>query len=95
VQVLEKYIEKARSRARQDAAPNLDDTIRRLQASEKVGADVLFAPGLPDLDAVPAVRATVSNPFNFMVGIQGKSFSNSPRPGSGASVWPRRYIERQ
>src|SRR5215472_14763269 len=29
--------------------PDLDDTIRRLQAYEKVGADVLFAPGLPDL----------------------------------------------
>ena len=57
------------------AAPNLDDTIRRLQAFEKVGADVLFAPGLPDLDAVRAVCAAVSKPFNFMVGIQGKSFS--------------------
>src|SRR5216683_802087 len=57
------------------AAPSLDDTISRLQAFEKAGADVLFAPGLPDLAAVRAVCAAVSKPFNFMVGIKGKSFS--------------------
>jgi 2-methylisocitrate lyase-like PEP mutase family enzyme len=57
------------------AAPSLDDTIRRLQAFEKAGADVLFAPGLPDLAAVRAVCAALSKPFNFMVGIQGKSFA--------------------
>jgi 2-methylisocitrate lyase-like PEP mutase family enzyme len=57
------------------AAPSLDDTISRLQAFEKAGADVLFAPGLPDLAAVRAVCAALSKPFNFMVGIKGKSFS--------------------
>ena len=57
------------------AAPSLDDTISRLQAFEKAGADVLFAPGLPDLAAVRAVCAAVSKPINFMVGIKGKSFS--------------------
>ena len=57
------------------AAPSLDDTISRLQAFEKAGADVLFAPGLPDLAAVSAVCAAVSKPVNFMVGIKGKSFS--------------------
>src|SRR5882724_2563340 len=57
------------------AAPNLDDTISRLRAFEKAGADVLFAPGLPDLAAVRTVCAAVSKPFNFMVGIKGKSFS--------------------
>lgn len=55
--------------------PDLDDTIRRLQAFEKVGADVLFAPGLPSLDAVRAVCQSVSKPVNFMVGIKGRSFS--------------------
>jgi 2-methylisocitrate lyase-like PEP mutase family enzyme len=55
--------------------PNLDDTIKRLQAFEQAGADVLFAPGLPDLAAVRAVCAAVSKPVNFMVGIKGKSFS--------------------
>ena len=58
-------------------APSLDATISRLQAFEKAGADVLFAPGLPDLAAVGAVCAAVSKPFNFMVGIKGKSFSVS------------------
>ena len=57
------------------ASPNLDDTIRRLQAFEKAGADVLFAPGLPDLAAVRRVCMAVSKPVNFMVGIKGKSFS--------------------
>jgi 2-methylisocitrate lyase-like PEP mutase family enzyme len=57
------------------ASPSLDDTINRLQAFEKAGADVLFAPGLPDLAAVEAVCKAISKPFNFMVGIKGKSFS--------------------
>ncbi len=55
--------------------PDLEDTIRRLQAFEKVGVDVLFAPGLPDLAAVRAVCAAVSKPVNFMAGIKGKSFT--------------------
>jgi 2-methylisocitrate lyase-like PEP mutase family enzyme len=55
--------------------PDLDDTIRRLRAFERVGADVLFAPGLPDLATVRAVCAAVSKPVNFMVGIRGKSFT--------------------
>jgi 2-methylisocitrate lyase-like PEP mutase family enzyme len=53
----------------------LNDTIARLQAFEKAGAEVLFAPGLPDLASVGQVCAAVSKPVNFMVGIQGKSFS--------------------
>jgi len=54
--------------------PDLDDTIARLQAYAKAGADVLMAPGLPDLAAVKRVCASLSKPFNFMVGIKGKSF---------------------
>ncbi len=57
------------------ADPRLEDTIRRLRAFEAAGAEVLFAPGLPDLAAVRAVCAALSKPFNFMVGIKGKSFS--------------------
>src|SRR5688500_14919312 len=55
--------------------PDLDDTIKRLQAFEKAGADVLMAPGLPDLESVRKVCAALSKPFNFMAGIKGKSFS--------------------
>lgn len=63
--------------------PDLDDTIRRLQAFEKAGADVLMAPGLPSLDAVRAVCAAVSKPVNFMAGIKGKSFSVSELEAAG------------
>src|SRR4051794_21247132 len=55
--------------------PDLNDTIRRLQAFEKAGADVLFAPGLPDLNAVRSVCASVAKPVNFMIGMKGSSFS--------------------
>jgi 2-methylisocitrate lyase-like PEP mutase family enzyme len=57
------------------ANPSVDETILRLQDFERAGADVLFAPGLPDLAAVRTVCASISKPFNFMVGIKGKSFS--------------------
>jgi 2-methylisocitrate lyase-like PEP mutase family enzyme len=53
---------------------SLHYTIARLQAFERVGADVLFAPGLGDVAAVQAVCEAVSKPVNFMVGIKGKSF---------------------
>ena len=56
------------------ANPSLDETIKRLQAFEKAGADVLFAPGLPDITAVRAVCEAVKKPVNFMAGIKGKSF---------------------
>ena len=54
---------------------DLDDTIARLLAYEKAGADVLFAPALPDLAAVRAVCSSVTKPVNFMVAIKGKSFT--------------------
>ncbi len=54
--------------------PDIHDTIRRLQAFDKAGANVLFAPGLPDLETVRTVCTAVSKPFNFMAGIKGKSF---------------------
>jgi len=63
--------------------PSLDETIRRLQAFEKAGADVLFAPGLPDIESIRTVCSAVSKPFNFMVGIKGKSFSASELAGAG------------
>jgi 2-methylisocitrate lyase-like PEP mutase family enzyme len=65
--------------------PDLDDTIRRLQAFERAGADVLFAPGLPDLEAIRAVCAAVSRPFNFMVGIRGKSFTVADLAAAGVT----------
>jgi 2-methylisocitrate lyase-like PEP mutase family enzyme len=46
---------------------DLDDTIRRLQAFEAAGADVLYAPGLRDLETVRTVCAAVSKPVNVIV----------------------------
>lgn len=63
--------------------PDLDDTIKRLQAFEKAGADVLFAPGLPDLAAVRTVCSSLTKPVNFMVGIPGKSFSVAELEAAG------------
>src|SRR5438309_4406866 len=65
------------------ASPSLDETISRLQTFEKAGADVLFAPGLPDLASVRTVCAAVSKPVNFMAGIKGKSFSVSELAAAG------------
>jgi 2-methylisocitrate lyase-like PEP mutase family enzyme len=63
--------------------PDLDDTIERLQAFARAGADVLMAPGLPDLAAVRAVCAAVGKPFNFMAGIKGRSFSVAELEAAG------------
>jgi 2-methylisocitrate lyase-like PEP mutase family enzyme len=63
--------------------PDLEDTIKRLQAFEKAGADVLFAPGLPDLAAVRTVCAALTRPFNFMAGIKGRSFSVAELEAAG------------
>jgi 2-methylisocitrate lyase-like PEP mutase family enzyme len=63
--------------------PDLDDTIRRLQAFERAGADVLMAPGLPDLESVRAVCRALTKPFSFMVGIPGKSFTVAELEAAG------------
>jgi 2-methylisocitrate lyase-like PEP mutase family enzyme len=62
---------------------DLDDTVRRLEAFEAAGADVLFAPGLPDLASVRAVCAALSKPVNFMVAIKGKSFTVADLQAAG------------
>jgi 2-methylisocitrate lyase-like PEP mutase family enzyme len=54
--------------------PDLDDTIARLQAFEAAGADVLYAPGLRDLDTIGRVCAALSRPVNVLVGIPGAAF---------------------
>jgi 2-methylisocitrate lyase-like PEP mutase family enzyme len=47
---------------------DLDDTIRRLQAFEKAGADVLYAPGLRDLETMKLVASSVGKPLNVVMG---------------------------
>jgi 2-methylisocitrate lyase-like PEP mutase family enzyme len=46
--------------------PNLDDTIERLQAYERAGADVLYAPGLTTVGEIQAVCSAVSKPVNVL-----------------------------
>lgn len=49
--------------------PDLDDTIRRLVAFAEMGADVLYAPGLPDMESIRAVvRAVAPRPVNVVLG---------------------------
>ena len=55
--------------------PDLDDTIKRLQAFEKAGADVLYAPGLPSLEAIRTVCASVSKPVNIVMGLSGAIYT--------------------
>ena len=76
--------------------PTSTTSIKRLQAFEAAGADVLMAPGLPDLAAV-RVCAAVSKPFNFMVGIKGKSFTVAELEAAGvsASASPPRSTARR
>ena len=55
--------------------PDLDDTIRRLQAYEAAGADVLYAPGLPTLDAIRTVCQSVGKPVNVVMGLSGSEMT--------------------
>jgi 2-methylisocitrate lyase-like PEP mutase family enzyme len=54
--------------------PDLDDTINRLQAFERAGADVLYAPGLRDLDSIRAVTSALTKPVNAIMGMPGVTF---------------------
>ncbi len=55
--------------------PDLDETIRRLQAFAAAGADVLYAPGLPSLEAIRTVCAAVGKPVNVVMGLKGATYT--------------------
>ncbi|MEI6001722.1 isocitrate lyase/phosphoenolpyruvate mutase family protein [Paraburkholderia bengalensis] len=55
--------------------PDLADTIRRLQAFQEAGADVLYAPGLKTRDDIAAVVRSVDRPVNVLMGMAGMGFS--------------------
>ncbi|HEY3936803.1 MAG TPA: isocitrate lyase/phosphoenolpyruvate mutase family protein [Bryobacteraceae bacterium] len=57
--------------------PDLDDTIRRLQAFEAAGADALYAPGLTKPEDIRTVCASVTKPINVVMGLKGGSLSVS------------------
>jgi len=50
---------------------DLDDTIRRLQAYEKAGAEVLYAPGLTTADEIRTVCSSLTKPVNVLLGLKG------------------------
>ena len=51
--------------------PDLDDTIRRLQAFEAAGAEVLYAPGITRAEDIRTVCASVGKPVNVLMGLKG------------------------
>jgi len=55
--------------------PDLKDTIKRLQAYQEAGADVLYAPGLTSKDEIAAVVRSVDGPVNVVMGLQGVQLS--------------------
>lgn len=61
----------------------IDETIRRLQAYEAAGADVLFAPGLRKLEDIRRVCAAVKKPVNLMASIAGAGFVLRDLEGAG------------
>lgn len=62
---------------------DLGDTIARLQAFSEAGADVLYAPGLPDLAAIRTVCAEVDRPVNVVMGLSGPRYSVAELAGAG------------
>jgi 2-methylisocitrate lyase-like PEP mutase family enzyme len=64
--------------------PDLDDTLRRLQAFEKAGADVLYAPGLRDLAMIRTVCMSVGRPVNVLMGFGGAAFGVAELAEAGA-----------
>jgi 2-methylisocitrate lyase-like PEP mutase family enzyme len=55
--------------------PDLKDTIKRLQAYQEAGADVLYAPGLTSRDDIAVIVSSVDRPVNVVMGLQGVRLS--------------------
>ncbi len=64
---------------------DLDDTIKRLQAFDEAGADVLYAPGLHDLETIRTVCSAVSKPVNVVMGLPGATFGVSELEAAGVT----------
>lgn len=63
--------------------PDLDDTILRLQAFSKVGAQVLYAPGLRNIDEITTVCAAVDKPVNVVMGLKGPTYTVAELQAAG------------
>lgn len=55
--------------------PDFDDTLKRLVAYAQAGADVVYAPGLPSLEAIKTVCESVNKPVNVLMGLSGATYS--------------------
>jgi len=55
--------------------PDLKDTIKRLQAYQEAGADVLYAPGLPTKEDIVSVVSSLDRPVNVVMGLRGVQLS--------------------
>jgi len=62
---------------------DLNDTIKRLQAYQEAGADVLYAPGLASREDIAAVISSVDRPVNVVMGLQGVRLSQAELSGLG------------
>lgn len=51
--------------------PDLGDTIRRLQAFQEAGADVLYAPGIVSEEDIRVLVSSVDRPVNVLIGLPG------------------------
>ena len=72
------FVLTARSENYLHGRPDLDDTIKRLQAFEAAGADVLYAPGLQNLEDIRTVCSALTQPVNVVVG--------APKAGYGVAA---------
>ena len=63
--------------------PDIRDTIKRLQAYQEAGADVLYAPGLTSRDDIAAVVSSVDRPVNVVMGLQGVPLSLAELSATG------------
>jgi 2-methylisocitrate lyase-like PEP mutase family enzyme len=70
-----KFVLTARAENFLHGRDDLDDTIRRLQAFAEAGADVVYAPAIPGLEAIRKLCASVSRPVNALMGLKGTTFS--------------------
>lgn len=77
------FVLTARAENYLNGRPDLKDTIRRLQAFEEAGADVLYAPGLPDLELIRAVTSSVGKPVNHVMGSWSPGLTIEQLQGAG------------
>jgi len=68
------FVLTARSENYLHGRKDLNDTIRRLQAFQEAGADVLYAPGMTSMDEIATLVRSVDRPVNVLAGMQGVHF---------------------